>query len=407
MRQEKPSASVSHCAEARTPLRPGNAEPVAVVSTAPARPAAIGSNLIENFRDDLRDNFAVRNLEDLDDQLMVLKKDHDAECLILQQRYEKRYAELLERRLGLLLHGIGGTDSNLSSPVALRTPPAPGHARSAVSPNHAVDGFWRTTLQNSVEFRDDIERYDEAVLDYLRDIQFEWLSDSHRDQGFRVRFIFEPNPYFSNEVLEKVYQTEKKSAYETRLECAKIDSTKIDWFPGKNVTVDVISRKPKSAGRRRPLKPKEEEIARPSLFRAFFRNLGPFEEIPEEELDNSDGESMDLMDCLLEDDYAQGLALVEHIIPHGVRWFTGEACTSDESEAKNEDGEDEGDDDDDDDGEGDDEDEEDEEEDDDEKEGCRVLRGVCKRQQTAAASSKSSVPTVPKRKGLKVRKSTV
>ncbi|CAE8582612.1 unnamed protein product, partial [Polarella glacialis] len=63
-------------------------------------------------------------------------------------------------------------------------------------------------------------------------------------------------------------------------------------------------------------------------------------EIPEEELEDSEAEDEeDLMEFLMHDDTEQGLALRDALVPHAVRWFTGEACSEDEEE---EDGESEG-----------------------------------------------------------------
>ncbi|CAE8598849.1 unnamed protein product, partial [Polarella glacialis] len=95
----------------------------------------------------------------------------------------------------------------------------------------------------------DIERHDEPVLDCLRDIQTRWLDDDARDTGFQISFIFASNPYFSNDLLEKVYHTQRSNQYVDRLRVTKISATKIDWLPGKNVTVEVVSKKPKNGGR--------------------------------------------------------------------------------------------------------------------------------------------------------------
>lgn len=112
----------------------------------------------------------------------------------------------------------------------------------------------------------------------------------------------------------------------------RIEATSIDWMPGRNVTVEVVSKKGKSGARRRSGKKQREErreMPRASFFRTCFRNLGPNEEIPEEELDEDEDEE-DFMDCLLEDDYEQALALRDYLIPHAVRWYTGEACEDEE-----------------------------------------------------------------------------
>lgn len=259
---------------------------------------------------------AVRDLEEIDDRYLALEKEHEASILALRKRYEEQYAKILERRRKILdSSGSGGTP--------------------------ALKGFWRTVLQNSAEFQEDIERHDEPVLDCLRDVRTEFLDENARDQGFKVVFLFGPNPYFRNETLEKTYHTERKSMYADRLECVKIDASAIEWHEGKNVTVEVVSRRVKSRRQARPAKPRKEELPRPSFFRRCFRNLGPDQEIPEEELEDSDVEdSLDLMDCLMDEDFEQGLAIRDHLVLHAVRWYTGEAC-EDEEEGESEESEEE------------------------------------------------------------------
>lgn len=263
--------------------------------------------------DDVR-NAAILELEAIDERYIAVEREHELKRIALRQHLELQYAALLERRREALLRPP--SDANID------------HAQATP----AIPGFWRTVLQNSAEFQEEIERHDEPVLDYLRDIRTEWLDPKSFHLGFRVRFIFSPNPYFSNPELEKVYYTERNHLYADRLECVKVQAPPILWHPGRDVTVDVVSKKAKGTVRRRSTKPRKEEVPRASFFRTCFRNLGPDEEIPEEELEADDG-SADVMDCLVEDDFEQGLALRDHLVPHAVRWYTGEACEDEEDGA--------------------------------------------------------------------------
>lgn len=262
---------------------------------------------------------AVKDLEALDEELLQLERRHEAECLSLRRRYERQWIDITERRREVLLR----PDPGSSSPDAPTATPG-------------LPGFWRLVLQNSAEFQEDIERHDEPVLDHLVDIRTASLDQDSADTGFRITFVFEPNPFFSNLVLEKVYRTERRSRFANRLQCMKIESSKIEWKSGRNVTVELISKKAKSSARRRT-RPRKEEVWRPSFFRSCFRNLGPDEVVPEEEIEDSDMDNcMDLMDCLMEDDFEQGLALRDYIIPHAIRWYTGEACEDEEEDGEEE-----------------------------------------------------------------------
>lgn len=195
-------------------------------------------------------------------------------------------------------------------------------------------GFWRIVLQSSVEFQFTIEEHDEPVLDYLCDIQSEWLEADNRDAGFRIRFVFDSNPYFLNTVLEKLFYTKRKNVYVDTLVCVRITSSKIQWHPGKDATVEVVA-KTKKGLRKQNAKPRTVEVPRTSLFRTFFRNLVPGEGVPEAPCEDSDAdEDSDTMaESFIKQDYEDGVALRDYLIPHAVRWYTGEAC-EEEDEAE-------------------------------------------------------------------------
>lgn len=215
-----------------------------------------------------------------------------------------------------------------------------GSAASApATATPVLPGFWRVVLQNSTDFQEDIERHDEPVLDYLSDVRSAWIDDGDRDRGFRIEFFFGDNPYFSNAVLEKVYHTERPNQYTRRVECVRIVATAIDWKPGRNATVEMVVRRPKQGSmRRRAARARKEEVPRDSFFRTCFRSLGADEDIPEEELEDSEPDGgIDLMACLLVEDYQRGMALRDYIIPHAVRWYTGEACDDDDDGSGSED----------------------------------------------------------------------
>ncbi|CAE8665150.1 unnamed protein product, partial [Polarella glacialis] len=238
----------------------------------------------------------------------------------LERKYGALYAPILTRRR----QRLAAVDVPGFAPEPSQGQSSSSASTAAPVATPAVPGFWRTVLQNSGEFQEDIEEHDEPVLDYLLDITSEPLDESGLS-GFRVIFHFQPNPFFTNTELVKVYHTSRPNLFVDRLDCDHIEASPITWQGGKNVTVEVVTRK---KSWRKKQKPKREEVSRPSLFRTFFRNLGPDEEIPEEELaDEDDSEDpMDIMECLISDDFEQGKALRDYIVPHAVRWFTGDAC---------------------------------------------------------------------------------
>jgi len=295
-------------------------------------------------RDENEEHTLVIELRKLDEEVLKLKQQLKADTASLGRAYSLRYEVTLDKRRARLAlpGGPGGTAGAASSSAS-------SHGEGYKKATPALPGFWKLVLQNSSEFQEDIEEYDEAALEYLRDITFAHLDDQELT-GFRMTLHFEPNPFFTQTDLTKVYHTSRKSDFIDRLACVRIEAPTITWRPGKNVTVETVMRKPKDS-RSKHAKARREEVSRPSFFRTFFRNLGPDQEIPEEEMDEQYGDSeedaKDLMMSLLAEDYEQALALRESIVPHAIRWFTGDACDDDDDDDAEEEEEEEEEDDDD------------------------------------------------------------
>merc|ERR1712118_476768 len=83
-------------------------------------------------------------------------------------------------------------------------------------------------------------------------------------------------------------------------------------------------------------------IPRPSFFR-MFRSLGEGYDLPtdiDDEGDEDDDEMEDKMDMYIREDYETAEALRDQIIPHAVRYYTGEAVPDDDAEDDDDDDED-------------------------------------------------------------------
>jgi hypothetical protein len=63
-----------------------------------------------------------------------------------------------------------------------------------------INDFWLTALKNSDYF--DISKKEEKILHYLKDIQIE-LHENNID--FTIKYIFNENEYFQNEIIKKHY----------------------------------------------------------------------------------------------------------------------------------------------------------------------------------------------------------
>jgi nucleosome assembly protein 1-like 1 len=219
--------------------------------------------------------------------------------------------------------------------------------KSSGSPN--LPGFWGEVLFNSEEFTEFIMDHDRPVLEYLSDVRAEWIDDTTKS-GFRLIFKFKENPYFAHQELKKTIHTEPRKFEVENFDVLRTDCDpeEISWRPGKNVTVTTkVDKKKKSSNKKgggEKTKPQE------SFFRHFFRNINPKLPLPElhEGLDDSDDDDdmdeSDIRSMLLSNDYDEGVALRDNIIPHAIRWYTKEALSDDDSDDDDDDDDDDEDD---------------------------------------------------------------
>merc|ERR1719375_1497452 len=102
--------------------------------------------------------------------------------------------------------------------------------------------------------------------------------------------------------------------------------------------------KKKKQGRKGKPKTVTVEEKRPSFFRFFFRTITPDmelsdddEEDSEEEMSGSEDEDYDKTEMIMQDDWETGCVLRDCVIPHAVRWYTGEAIEDGESSDEDDD----------------------------------------------------------------------
>ncbi|KRX45662.1 Nucleosome assembly protein 1-like 4 [Trichinella murrelli] len=136
-----------------------------------------------------------------------------------------------------------------------------------------LPGFWLEVLNCSRLTASVIMPYDTYVLKYLVDISIEFIKSP---MGYRLKFYFAPNKYFSNRVLVKEAYLEKKfskgdpydSACWRRLRLNSCKGCTIKWYPGKNLTVHEIRFKQRST-RTKQTRYVIKAIRRPSFFNFF------------------------------------------------------------------------------------------------------------------------------------------
>jgi nucleosome assembly protein 1-like 1 len=220
---------------------------------------------------------SVSSLEALDDEVAALEAQFRRERLQLERRFEALYAPLLARRAALVAGEAGETGA---------APPLPG--------------FWLGVMKKETAVGANVMPEDEPALKFLRDVVCTTLPEA-KGTGFSLQFCFGSNKYFSNTTLTKTYHV---AGTDTEPILERAEGTEIRWKPGMNLTT-----KQRSNG---------SYIPRMSFF-CFFNTL----RLPSEVLLDGGRE-------MIESDYEIGRAFKDKLVPHAVRWFTGEAEDAEE-----------------------------------------------------------------------------
>ncbi|XP_008409780.1 nucleosome assembly protein 1-like 4a isoform X2 [Poecilia reticulata] len=208
-----------------------------------------------------------------------------------------------------------------------------------------IPDFWLTIFKSVDMLSDMVQEHDESILKHLRDIQVKF-SEPGQPMSFTLEFHFEPNGYFNNAVLTKVYKmkSEPEASDPFSFEGPEIidcEGCQIDWHKGKDVTVKTIKKKQKHKGRG-TVRTVTKQVPNDS----FFNFFNPVKASPDGEMDEDS-------EFNLATDFEIGHFFRERIVPRAVLYFTGEALEDDESfeeeeleEGDEEEQEEEGDDDD-------------------------------------------------------------
>lgn len=132
-----------------------------------------------------------------------------------------------------------------------------------------------------------------------------------------MEFEFSKNDFFDNKVLTKTYYLQDNNEDVLgELVFDHADGDQINWKENKDVTVKVETRKQrhKSSNKTRVVK---RNVPQESFFN-FFKPPVISEDEEEEEEDD--------LEERVQADYEIGEHLKETIIPHAIKWFTGEAA---------------------------------------------------------------------------------
>ncbi|XP_020098493.1 nucleosome assembly protein 1;1-like isoform X2 [Ananas comosus] len=304
--------------------------------------AGAHGNALESLNPKVRKRVEV--LKEIQSQHDELEAKFLEERAALEAKYQKLYEPLYTKRYEIVngLVEVEGVTKECADDTS---------AEDQNCEEKGVPEFWLTAMKTNELLAEEIQERDEEALKFLKDIKWCRIDNP---KGFKLEFFFDPNPYFKNSVLTKIYHMVDED--EPILERAI--GTEIEWFPGKCLTKKVLKKKPKKGSKN------AKTITKIESCESFFNFFNP-PQVPDDE-DELDDDTADQLQNQMEQDYEIGSTVREKIIPHAVSWFTGEAVQEEfEDDEDDEDGEDD---------EDEEEEDDDEDEDDDEEEKAKVRK---------------------------------
>ncbi|KAI3877891.1 hypothetical protein MKW92_009964 [Papaver armeniacum] len=248
---------------------------------------------LEEFLESLPKNVRkrVEVLQEIQAQHDELEANYFQKRAALDAEFQKLYEPLYNKRFDIV---NGVVEVGVSNEAIVDT--------NDKKDEKGVPDFWLTAMKTNEVVADEIQERDEGALKYLKDIK--WCRVENL-KGFKLEFFFDPNPYFKNTVLTKMYEMMDEA--ESILYQAI--GTDIEWLPGKNLAQKVPREGSKSTEK----------------CESFFNFFNP-PQVPDSD-DDLDEETAEDLQGQMDQHYFIGTTIQDKIIPHAVSWFTGVADT--------------------------------------------------------------------------------
>ncbi|KAL7930540.1 hypothetical protein V8C35DRAFT_312243 [Trichoderma chlorosporum] len=274
--------------------------------------------------------------------LRAIQKDHakleaefQEEVLQLEKKYFAKFTPLYEKRSAIVNGKVEPTEEEVKrgdeddeeSQDAAEAAGEPSQADEAAEAVQGIPEFWLSAMKNQVTLAEMITDRDEAALKHLIDIRMEYLDKP----GFRLIFEFAENEYFSDKTITKTYFYQNESGYGGDFIYDHAEGYKINWYPGKDLTVRVEAKKQRNKNT------KQTRIVKKSVPTESFFNFFSPPKPPTDDADPEDDVASDIEERL-ELDYQLGEDIKEKLIPRAVDWFTGEALAYEEFDEDDMDG---------------------------------------------------------------------
>ncbi len=259
---------------------------------------------------------------------MALEKDFKKEHNKLEYKYEQLYRPFYERRQKII-EGEEKPDIEQIREKLAELKINEEEAKAEKEGEKGIPEFWYKCLENCQDIM--INEKDKNILKKLKLIK----CTPEENGNFTLEFFFEPNDYFTNEVLKREFILDED--YDIK----EIKSDEIQWKSDEvNPTIEIKQKKVKNK-RTKQIKTVQKKEKIPSFF-SSFRNFVKKEgekaknEEKDEDDDEEEGDEM-----TIEDEYDQALQFKEEIIPYAIEYYLGIADDGEDDLGGEEDEEDE------------------------------------------------------------------
>jgi len=282
-------------------------------------------------------------LKNLQLEHIKLQAQYNKRIQELELEFEKLHRPLYDKRAAIISGEYEPTDEECQLPPNLSENEFNGdQENSTVSEDRpifteeeekeisskikGIPGFWLGCMNSTYNFGESIEDHDRQVLRYIKDIKLTY-NNSDDVLSYRLDFIFNKNPFFTNEVLTKTYYLKSKPDEKNPFsydgfEVFKSEGCEINWNPGKDVTTKKkrVKQLNKKTGESRSV---DKEVELDSFF-FFFQPP----QLPEGGVESIDEE----MGALMALDFELGELIRQSLIPRASLYYAGYLVDDDDED---------------------------------------------------------------------------
>ena len=196
----------------------------------------------------------VAGLKGIQKEHSKLEAEFQEEVLQLEKKYFAKFSPLYQKRATIVNGSAEPTEDEVKAgeeddeePEAGEGAATKSEEKSDIPENVAgIPEFWLSAMKNQISLAEMVTDRDEAALKHITDIRMEYLDKP----GFRLIFEFAPNEFFQNKTITKTYFYQNESGYGGDFIYDHAEGDKIEWLPGKDLTVRVESKKQRNKSKK-------------------------------------------------------------------------------------------------------------------------------------------------------------